>query len=427
MKLLIALELTLLFFASTFKSHNPPGWYQVPLPVNGFVKDIKFIDENIGWVAVDRLFINNDTSYVLYTTDSGDSWRVQFKAAPFRINVIDFVDENTGFAGGTSVNGKFIMKSTNGGENWAIIFDELGNEVSDLDFVDPEFGWYCEDEPLFGGGVFRTTDGGNSWQRLTEPGAFSKLFFLNKDTGWVNANGTQRRLYRTTNGGLNWQLQFVSAFEIDAIFFLDSQRGWMRGGPEVGTNGVSYTTNGGFNWTSSNGNVPGGWDVEFVNEHTGYAGASSRKVLKSTDGGRNFGYQVSPLFDTRSGSFLRNDTALGWMGLVGLISTVDGGGKLTDILNSNLELAYEFSLHQNYPNPFNPTTKISFELAKSGNAELSVFDIRGVRVKTLINKMMSAGSHVVDFNASDLSSGVYLYSLNVDGKQMGVRRMTLLK
>lgn len=104
MKLLITLELVLLLFASTFRSHNPPGWYQVQLPVNGIIKDIKFIDKNTGWVAVDRLLINNDTSYILNTTDSGESWRVQFRGAPFRINIVDFVDENTGYAGGTSLN-----------------------------------------------------------------------------------------------------------------------------------------------------------------------------------------------------------------------------------------------------------------------------------------------------------------------------------
>ncbi len=82
---------------------------------------------------------------------------------------------------------------------------------------------------------------------------------------------------------------------------------------------------------------------------------------------------------------------------------------------------------ENYPNPFNPSTKITFELTKAVYAELSVFDIRGVKVKTLINKLMSAGTHVVEFSASDLPSGVYFYSMNIDGKQVGVRRMTLVK
>jgi hypothetical protein len=58
---------------------------------------------------------------------------------------------------------------------------------------------------------------------------------------------------------------------------------------------------------------------------------------------------------------------------------------------------------------------------------LKVYDIAGKEVATLVNDMMPKVKHAVEFNAEGLSSGVYIYSLNVDGKQMGVRRMTLIK
>ncbi len=86
-----------------------------------------------------------------------------------------------------------------------------------------------------------------------------------------------------------------------------------------------------------------------------------------------------------------------------------------------------FDLLQNYPNPFNPSTIINYELRIRNFVMLKVYDIAGREVVTLVNEIMPAGKHAVEFNAADLSSGVYFYSLNVDGKQMGVKRMALVK
>jgi M6 family metalloprotease-like protein len=86
-----------------------------------------------------------------------------------------------------------------------------------------------------------------------------------------------------------------------------------------------------------------------------------------------------------------------------------------------------FALYQNSPNPFNPVTNIEYDLPVDGNIDLKVYDIAGRLIKTLVNEFKTAGSYLVSFNASDLSSGVYFYSMNFDGKQIGVRRMTLVK
>ncbi|MEX0845448.1 MAG: DUF5689 domain-containing protein [Balneolaceae bacterium] len=86
-----------------------------------------------------------------------------------------------------------------------------------------------------------------------------------------------------------------------------------------------------------------------------------------------------------------------------------------------------FSLAQNYPNPFNPTTNIRFALAQSVDVNLTVYNLLGQKVKTLIgNKRMNAGSHTVAFDASSLSSGVYFYRLEA-GSFVSNKRMTLIK
>lgn len=85
-----------------------------------------------------------------------------------------------------------------------------------------------------------------------------------------------------------------------------------------------------------------------------------------------------------------------------------------------------FSLEQNYPNPFNPTTQITYQLPEQSQVTLSVYDMTGRQVATLINENVSAGTHTVNFDASNLSSGVYMYRLNT-GTTMLTRKLTLIK
>ena len=85
-----------------------------------------------------------------------------------------------------------------------------------------------------------------------------------------------------------------------------------------------------------------------------------------------------------------------------------------------------YALSQNYPNPFNPTTKISFELPLSGYTTLKVYDMLGSEVATLVNNELASGSHSVNFDAANLSSGTYVYQLNVNGTRI-TNKMVLLK
>jgi bacillolysin len=87
---------------------------------------------------------------------------------------------------------------------------------------------------------------------------------------------------------------------------------------------------------------------------------------------------------------------------------------------------FETSLAQNYPNPFNPRTTIAYTLAKEGHANLEIFDAAGHRVATLVDGVVGAGKHTVDFDASSLSSGIYFYRLAAEGV-VQQKKMVLLK
>ncbi len=90
------------------------------------------------------------------------------------------------------------------------------------------------------------------------------------------------------------------------------------------------------------------------------------------------------------------------------------------------------SLSQNYPNPFNPTTNIAYNMQVPGNATLEVYNIKGQKVKTLVDEYKNAGDHIITWNGNNdsnqsVASGIYFYKMKVDGKLSGTKKMILMK
>ncbi|MEE9432207.1 MAG: T9SS type A sorting domain-containing protein [Melioribacteraceae bacterium] len=106
---------------------------------------------------------------------------------------------------------------------------------------------------------------------------------------------------------------------------------------------------------------------------------------------------------------------------------IDGTFIYSQILEVEFEkLPIEFSLGQNYPNPFNPTTVISYSIPTTSNVSITVFDLLGNEIATLVNENKQAGKHKVNFNASQLSNGVYFYKLEAENF-IDMKKMILLK
>lgn len=101
--------------------------------------------------------------------------------------------------------------------------------------------------------------------------------------------------------------------------------------------------------------------------------------------------------------------------------------KATGVAVEELEtVPTQYQLEQNYPNPFNPTTQIKFAIPKDGMTKLSVYDLLGNEVSTLVNKYLSAGNYSFNFDGKDLPSGVYIYQLNTNGLSF-TKKMILIK
>lgn len=99
---------------------------------------------------------------------------------------------------------------------------------------------------------------------------------------------------------------------------------------------------------------------------------------------------------------------------------------LTSVEENENPIPTVFKLEQNYPNPFNPSTKIKFSVSERSNVLIKIYDILGSELVTLVNEEMDAGWYEKDFNASGLSSGVYLFRMEA-GNYVNTKKMMLLR
>ncbi len=107
-------------------------------------------------------------------------------------------------------------------------------------------------------------------------------------------------------------------------------------------------------------------------------------------------------------------------------SQIDGNCIVISSINNQSTIPEAYSLSQNYPNPFNPVTKIEYSLPKAGFVKLSVYDILGKEVSVLVNENRLPGNYIVDFDASNLSSGVYFYKITA-GDFSDMKKMMIIK
>ncbi|MCU0343316.1 MAG: T9SS type A sorting domain-containing protein, partial [Ignavibacterium sp.] len=104
----------------------------------------------------------------------------------------------------------------------------------------------------------------------------------------------------------------------------------------------------------------------------------------------------------------------------------DGQFEYSKTIEVDLGAPKKFELSQNYPNPFNPTTTISYNIPEATNVKLTIYNLLGQEIKTLVNEFKESGVHTINFDASELNSGLYIYKLQA-GSFVQTRKMTLVK
>jgi photosystem II stability/assembly factor-like uncharacterized protein len=390
-------------------------------------------------------FVNEITGYaggtegiIVKTTNAGNNWfRQETNISSRAIQAMQFLDEETGYAVGDSL---LVLKTTNGGANWILLNPQVARtNFYALYFFDAATGYIAG---AAAGKILKTTNGGSSWiVQLEEPFHIFTISFINHNTGYAAGQG----LYRTTNAGSNWVLHYgLDSNFIGWIYkikFLNSSTGYLVGHGLSGLDKIFKTTNSGVNWLKKTCyETVDAFSLDIADENTVYV-CGWEGIMRTTNAGANwyleYRFANSPLFDI---DFINVSTgyAVGMTGTI--IKTTTGGGVLFGIKQVSDNLPKGFKLYQNYPNPFNPSTKIKFEIpittqsplegGRGVTVSLTIYDILGREVTTLVNGQLKPGLYEVEWSATgggtNYASGVYFYRLQA-GDYIETKKMVLVR
>ncbi|MFI5144811.1 MAG: T9SS type A sorting domain-containing protein [Ignavibacteria bacterium] len=238
------------------------------------------------------------------------------------------------------------------------------------------------------GRILVTTDNGATWATITGYPYVTDFAVDNTNDNicYASFGGTgSTKVYKTTNGGVNWNniSNNIPSIAVNSLVLRNNAPRMLFAGTDLG---VYQTTNEGTNWVSFSSGMPTTFVYDLKYKET--AGI----IMAATHGRGCWTFNLAQAIGIKPVS----------------------------------EIVTQYSLSQNYPNPFNPTTNISFSLPEETNVKLTVFDITGNRVDILADNKFERGTHVVRWEASKYSSGVYFYKLETE-KFTESRKMLLVK
>lgn len=174
-----------------------------------------------------------------------------------------------------------------------------------------------------------------------------------------------------------------------------------------------------------NGAAPHPFGDPPINFNNSYLYTGGHLVIEIRHTGFTGTSRANDAIGTSTSGYATNFTA-GWQGSYTGTAVTQGNFCVIQINNSPVATGIppvtvtpaEFSLSQNYPNPFNPVTKIDYALPFESSVKLSVFDLLGREVAVLVNNnLQKAGFHSVEFNGSDLTSGIYFFKMTAQGRE----------
>ncbi len=400
--------LVLGLFVLLFPSKGQSQWNTVPSGTTASLQDITFINNQTG-------FIVGTSGTLLKTIDGGNSWSQITVPTSVHLIAISFPTSLVGYVSGNSGR---VLKTTDGGTSWNVLITPVASSLSSLDFCDANIGYVVGT----GKTILKTTDGGNSWITQMNGGtmAFASVHCLNEQE--VVVAGTNGFIYKSLDGGNTWLSK--TSPTTDGLFeirFIENT------GYICGSSVILKTMNRGEDWVVAS-TLTGGVQLRamiFISSSVGFAAGQSGFIYKTVDGGANWVAENSGSTASFLGLSYNNAHIFAVGGVLGEGIILRTGNPI-GIQNISSEIPADYKLSQNYPNPFNPITNIKFSIPSKGTVQLTVFDITGKVVNTLVNDVLSAGSYVVDFNANNLASGTYFYRLQTKDF-VESRKMTLVK
>jgi hypothetical protein len=470
---------------------NKGVYHSMDMGISWTEKNTGLLNTNVLSIAADDsvIYASTDGSGIFVSTNNGESW-ISRNQGLKKMGVKFFAVIGNNLYAGTSSNGVYI--STNNGEIWSEVNNGLADRAVTALLLNPndtggqdiwaatERGisvstnkgesWITPDNELkdgyilslavkgktllagtAGGGVWLSTNYGTSWKPINKGlehismggDAYVSVYAFAFSGNNFIAGTWGQGMYLSTNNGTSWSLIKLPInwpyTDIDIYSFMTIPNG------TVGTNllaatskGILISTDDGVSWSFSNSGLPEQPGVmTFCMISNGKGGTDLivdgyPNIYLSADCGKSWSAVGPVIPDTTHGvtSFAFKDNYLyAGTGNLGVIRC-PLSDIITDIKSAEV-MPSEFNLDQNYPNPFNPETTITYTLPNFGRVTIKVYDIMGREVKTLADKMQTAGTHPVVWEGKNMqgnvaASGIYFYTIIFNGKSY-IKKMILMR
>ncbi len=416
-----------------------PQWAEVQTPTFTALWSVCAVDRNTIWTAGGD---GNQTSpVVLRSLDGGTTWTdVTGNLPGIDLYCISAIDSNRAWVGSgiSSPGDGRIFATTNGGSTWS----EQSYPVPLSPFIDgikifPNLTGYALGDPAAGGKfvVLKTTDGGLHWTHFAnEPGGLSgeagwnnAFTWTDQTHGWFGTN--KNRIWRTTDGGTTWQSGTTPDSGSVAISFSDNLNGLV--GYLDGA--LSVSTDGGATWLPRpSPTTQAITNLSYLSGTSNAWIADASNPYLSRDRGTTWESQTTFPFagSIFHGTFV--DTTAGWMVTSFGEVLIYSGNIPTFTVPAKSNQPTSFVLEQNYPNPFNPTTTIRFQVPSRSRIRLTVYNILGQQIAEVVNKEFDAGSYAQVWGGT-VPSGIYFYRIeaipasNAEKRFVEVKKMVLIK
>ena len=329
-----------------------------------------------------------------------------------------------------------LYRSTNNGNNWSSIHNNIFNKYV--------YHLACDEQFIYAGtviGMCRSSDHGNTWDSINN--GLPKRPIGNTTVGisaiTITSNyiytGIQAvaipKLYRSSNNGDNWIPIIYSGMDSISVYSLLAKDSILL----CGTNkGVYISRNSGIAWRL----IPeisiniGLFGFSIIDEQNLIVSHFGSGVYVSTDGGSNWftkneglnigEYYTCALYNVGNYTYLGTRPFDTYLPAIFRRSTQ----QLIPVIENSTIVPKDIELYQNYPNPFNATTKIKYSVKKKECVTLSIYDITGKKINTIVNSWKSIGEYDSIFKGAGLSSGIYFYILETDDTRI-TKSMILLK
>ena len=446
--------------ASIYKSTNMGETFSITgtsVPGSSEIKCILLDDNNPGTYLV---AIESSPDKIMKTTNDGLTWTTSLNNATFSYYGIPMTQDPSHLSDIYTMNGVSFLRSSDFGNNWITLSSSTGSNSAPCDievfpdtsiiligdngtgiFKSTDYGLTWSQKYFTGGeiptisvdythpgvawatkwgggnGLLKSTDYGDTWTLV--PGFTQSMWgvYVQPTDGNVIITGCYScgSSWRSKNGGQTWTQISISSSNYQ-YSIIDSMNQFAAQGNgfyklesdyfvpvELATfNAQLVDEEVVLNWTTASELNNQGFEIEHSFDNESFSKIGFVPGFGTTTEMKSYSFRIS---DVEAGINYYRLKQLDFDGTTTIYNSVEVDGPVPNT----------FVLNQNHPNPFNPSTTISFSLPVESNVNVKLFNMLGQEVAQITEKDFQAGNHNVEFNAKDLSSGAYIYTLEAKG------------